>query len=135
MTTFGVAFNTCCRDPRVGAAVPMAGRLAPFPGGEYDALLGPPALIIHGDMDESVPYESAIEAYALLLSPKLLLTHLDGRHVPPYVGTRAAPALAATIDASTAFFDLFLKHERGARERLLAVGGREGVLLEHDLAP
>jgi fermentation-respiration switch protein FrsA (DUF1100 family) len=132
MTTFGVAFNSCCRDSRIGAAVPMAGELVPFPGGEYDPSIGPPVLIIHGDADETVPYSSATEAYELLLPPKLLLTHLGGGHVPPYVGSRSAPALAATIEASIAFFDLFLKREYGARERLQAVGERAGVVLEYD---
>jgi predicted dienelactone hydrolase len=63
MTTFGLAFNTCCGDTRIDAAVPMAGQLLPFPGGEYDPLIGPPLLIIHGDADDSVPYSSAIEAH------------------------------------------------------------------------
>ena len=133
MTTFGVAFNTCCRDPRIDAAVPLAGSLILFPAGEYDPDIGPPVLIVHGDADESVPYESATEAYALLLAPKFLLTHLGGRHVPPYVGSRDAPPVAATIDASIAFFDLFLKHERDALERLIAVGQRAAVTLQYDL--
>jgi fermentation-respiration switch protein FrsA (DUF1100 family) len=89
-------------------------------------------LIIHGDDDESVPYDAAIEAYALAMPPKLLLTHVGGRHVPPYVGGGDPPALAATIDSSTAFFDLYLKNERGAREHLLEVGTRDRVVLEHD---
>lgn len=132
MTTFGVAFHTCCRDPRIGAAVPMAGYLAPYPGGEYAPEIGPPVLIIHGDDDETVPYAGATDAYDLLAPPKLLLTHLGGRHVPPYVADPSAPALRATIDATVAFFDLFLKRERGARERLLAVGTRPAVTLDHD---
>ena len=133
MTTFGVAFNTCCRDQRISAAVPMAGQLVPFPGGEYDPEIGPPVLIIHGDADDTVDYASATEAYVLLLPPKLLLTHQGGGHILPYVGSSDAAAVAATIDASTAFFDLFLKHERGARERFLAVGARERVALQYDL--
>lgn len=131
-TTFGLAFNTCCRDPRIGAAVPMAGQLVPFPMSEYDPHIGPPVLIIHGDADDTVPYAAAIEAYDLLLPPKLLLTHRDGGHILPYVGSSDPAAVAATIDASTAFFDLFLKRERGARERLLAVGMRERVALVYD---
>jgi dienelactone hydrolase len=133
MTTFGIAFNTCCRDRRIGAAVPMAGQLVPFPGGEYDAEIGPPVLIIHGDADDTVDYSSAIEAYAFALPPKLLLTHLGGGHILPYVGSSDAAAVAATIDSSTAFFDLYLKHERGARQRLLAVGTRTRVTLQYDL--
>ena len=126
-------FRMALRVVRIRAAVPMAGQLAPFPGGEYDPSIGPPVLIIHGDVDDTVPYSSATEAYDLLLPPKLLLTHLGGGHVSPYVGSRSAPAVAATIESSIAFFDHFLKHERGARERLLDVGTRAGVVLEYDL--
>jgi len=135
MTTFGIAFNTCCRDRRLGAAVPMAGQLVPFPGGEYDPEIGPPVLIIHGDADDTVDYSSALEAYATVLPPKLLLTHLGGGHILPYVGNGDAAAVAATIDASTAFFDLYLKNERGARERLLAIGTRARVTLQYELEP
>jgi dienelactone hydrolase len=134
LTTFGVTLNTCCRDPRIDAAVPMAGLLWPFPGGEYDGHGAPPTLVIHGDADDSVPYETALTAYDILgATPKALLTLIGGGHILPYVGSSDRPAQLAIIDASTAFFDLFLKHERGARERLLAVGERARVRLETDL--
>jgi dienelactone hydrolase len=129
MTTFGITFNTCCRDSRVGAAVPMAGRLEPFPAGEYDPEIGPPLLIIHGDADDTVAYDAAIAAFDLALQPKCLLTHLGGGHILPYVGAGDPAAVRATIDASTAFFDHYLKHERGALERLTAVGERARVSL------
>jgi predicted dienelactone hydrolase len=133
LTTFGLTLDTCCRDPRIDAAVPMAGLLAPFPGGVYDGAIAPPTLVIHGDADDTVPYDEARTAYDLLRAPKALLTHLGGGHILPYVGSSDRAAQQATIDASIAFFDLYLKHERGARERLLAVGTRERVRLEADL--
>jgi len=131
MTTFGLSMNTCCRDPRIDAAVPMAGNLPPYPGGEYRSELAPPTLIIHGDVDDAVPYADALEAYDLLLPPKFLLTHEGGAHILPYVGTN--PAVAATIESSTAFFDHYLKRERGARQRLLEIDGRDHVALVYDL--
>ena len=133
LTTFGLTLNTCCRDPRIDAAVPMAGLLAPFPGGTYDGAGAPPMLIIHGDADETVDYQDALDAFALLAPPRALLTHVGGGHILPYVGSGDRPAQLATIDAATAFFDLFLKRERGARERLLAVGARARVTLEVEL--
>ncbi len=134
LTTFGLTLNTCCRDPRIDAAVPMAGLWAPFPGGEYDGHGAPPTLIIHGDADDTVPYEDALTAYDILgTTPKALLTHIGGGHILPYVGSSDRDAQRATIDAAAAFFDLFLKHERGARARLLAVGERARVRLETDL--
>ncbi|MDX2167744.1 MAG: hypothetical protein SF182_11795 [Deltaproteobacteria bacterium] len=133
LTTFGLTLNTCCRDRRIEAAVPMAGLLAPFPGGDYAGRGAPPTLVIHGDADDTVPYGDALTAYDLLGAPKALLTHIGGGHILPYVGSGDRAAQLATIDASTAFFDLFLKRERGARERLLAVGARARVTLVADL--
>jgi dienelactone hydrolase len=133
LTTFGLTLNTCCRDARIDAAVPMAGLLAPFPGGDYSGHGAPPTLIIHGDADDTVPYTDALTAYDLLGAPKALLTHIGGGHILPYVGASDRAAQLATIDASTAFFDLYLKHERGARERLIAVGERARVTLVADL--
>jgi len=132
MTTMGIALNTCCRDPRIGAAVPMAGSLIPYPDGMYDGAIGPPLLIIHGDADDTVPYQSALDAYAVAEAPKALLTHIGGGHILPYVGSGDAAAVDATIAASTAWFDLYLKHERGARQRLLALHDNARVRLETD---
>lgn len=133
LTTFGLTLNTCCRDARIDAAVPMAGLLAPFPGGAYDDAIAPPTLVVHGDADDTVPYAAALDAYALLDAPKALLTHLGGGHILPYVGSSDRAAQEATIEAAIAFFDLYLKRERGARERLLAIGDRARVRLETDL--
>lgn len=133
LTTFGLTLDTCCRDARIDAAVPMAGLLWPFPGGDYDGAIAPPTLVIHGDADDTVPYAQALAAYALLAAPRALLTHVGGGHILPYVGSSDRAAQLATIDAATAFFDLYLKRERGARERLLAVGGRQRVRLDADL--
>ncbi|MFN8644090.1 MAG: hypothetical protein U0802_21455 [Candidatus Binatia bacterium] len=115
LTTFGVTLNTCCRDPRIDAAVPMAGLLWPFPGGEYDGAGAPPTLIIHGDADDTVPYDQALTAYALLHAPKALLTHVGGGHILPYVGSSDRPAQQATIDAGSAFFDLYSSASARAR--------------------
>jgi dienelactone hydrolase len=134
MTTFGLTLNSCCRDPRVSAAVPMAGALPSFPLGEYDGKLGPPVLIIHGDADLDLSYTASIEAFAVALAPKCLLTHLGGGHILPYVGANDPAAVQATIDSSTAFFDHYLKHERGALDRLLAVGTRDRIRLQCELA-
>lgn len=130
LTTFGVTLNTCCRDPRIGAAVPMAGLLWAFPGGDYDGAGAPPTLVIHGDADDTVPYAEARAAYATLRAPKALLTLIGGGHILPYVGSGDRDAQRAIIDASTAFFDRYLKRERGARARLRAVGQRPRVRLE-----
>jgi len=61
--------------------VPMAGPLFPFPGGDYDGHGAPPTLIIHGDADDTAPYDDALTYYDLLgTTPKALLTHIGGGH-------------------------------------------------------
>jgi dienelactone hydrolase len=94
LTTFGVTLNTCCRDPRIAAAVPIAGLLWPFAGGAYDGRGAPPTLVIHGDADDTVPYAEARAAYATLNAPKALLTHRGGGHILPYVPACAPSARA-----------------------------------------
>jgi dienelactone hydrolase len=130
ITVFGLAFNSCCADPRIRAAVPMAGRLSPYPG-EYFRTSGPPLLIAHGDADDTVPYASAVEAFERAPRPVLLLTLLGGDHIRPYVTVGARrPTFDATVAATIAFFDHFLKHERGALARLLAVDEMAAARLE-----
>jgi dienelactone hydrolase len=92
MTTMGVAFHTCCVDERIDAAIPMAGRLAAFPDGEYFTGIDTP-----------------------------FLTILGGDHIIPYVAGRNHPQTEPVRLASVAFLDAYLKGRRGALERLLAV--------------
>jgi len=133
VTTFGWAFNTCCADPRIQAAVPMAGALFEFPG-EYFREPGPPVLIIHGDADDTVPYANAEMAFSLAQPPKLLVRLVGGDHIRPYVNVgQRRPTFDATVAATIAFFDHFLKRERGSLDRLLAVDDLEAADLEGQL--
>lgn len=121
VTTWGLTHEACCRDPRIGAAVPMAGMLFDFPGAGFVAD-GPPTLVVHGVLDDTVPWERALEAWDATAPPRALLELPRGDHILPYVklGGRT-PELQATIDATVAFLDLELKRERGSLDRLLAV--------------
>lgn len=132
MTTMGFAFHTCCTDPRIDAAIPMAGRLAGFPDGEYSFAAGPPILVVHGDVDETVPYADGRAIYDAASAPRYLLTILGGGHIIPYVAGPTNPQTEPVRRAIVAFFDRYLKGRPEARERLLAVDDLEVATVESD---
>jgi len=73
LTTYGLGYAACCRDPRVDAAFTFAGLRLPFDGGPYD-WDGPPLLLVHGDADPLVPYRMSEEILAELPGTGYLLT-------------------------------------------------------------
>ncbi|MGI8796036.1 MAG: alpha/beta hydrolase family protein [Acidimicrobiia bacterium] len=124
VTTFAVTYNTCCRDPRIDAAITMAGARFPYDG-EYE-LAGVPLLLFHGDADPSLPYAGSVEAYADAAAPKFFVTVLGGGHSPPFEDDDD-PAdemvTAVTID----FWNLFLAALPGARQALLGDATVDGL--------
>ena len=109
MITLAVAGNTCCHDPRVKAAVVLAGRETPFGSGQFWARIRTPVLLIHGDADASVTYADGRRAYASAPPPRFLLTVLDGDHGTPYTGDPGHPQARLVSDAALDFFGHYLK--------------------------
>jgi dienelactone hydrolase len=110
VTVLGLTDNTCCRDPRVMAAVAMAGDIVSFPGGEYTNKGTPPLLLLHGDQDQIVPYQGSRAAFSMGAPPKFLVTLLGGDHNGPFLDPSTAfqTVVATTLD----FFDCYLKGKR-----------------------
>jgi dienelactone hydrolase len=117
--TMGVAFNTCCRDPRIRAGVLMAVDPPTLYHGDYFVPPVPPVLVIHGDRDESLPYAGGRRAYETADPPKFFLTVLGGDHS----SAASEVVLPATID----FFDTYLKKRPGGLKRLKVDADRPGV--------
>jgi dienelactone hydrolase len=122
VTTLGVAANSCCLDRRIDAAVPMAGVQAPFPGGTFHPRGTPPLMLLHGDADGVVPFAASTVAYSQARPPKVLVTLLGAPHTPFF-----PPWLDPTVGTTTAFFDRYLKGDRGAVRRLLRAGDVPGI--------
>lgn len=126
--TMGVAFNSCCRDERIRAGVLMSVDPPTLYRGDYFVPPAVPALFIHGDQDESLPYQGGRRAYAKAEPPKFLLTVIGGDHNWPFTGAQspagAGVVLAATID----FFDTYLKGRPDGLRRLEADTDRAGVV-------
>jgi predicted dienelactone hydrolase len=120
VTTLGVAWNKCCQDPRIDAAIAISGIRAPFPDGAYFTGERVPLLLIHGTADGTVPYAGSRAAYEAAAPPKYLLTLHGAGHVP-FFG-----AYDSVVDNTVvAFFDAYLVH-RGRLE-IERVGNVDGV--------
>ncbi len=130
ITTLGLVANTCCHDPRISAAVVMAGATEGYPGGHYDFSLAPPLLLVHDTDDELVPYAGAVSEFDEDQQPKGLLT-IEG--VPAgdagdigagHMASAAAlgPAAPTVIRVTTDFFRAYLDHDHAALEAIAADG-------------
>ena len=124
ITTLGLVANTCCKDPRVKAAVVMAGTTEGFPSGRYEIDKAPPLLLVHGTADDLVPYRSAVIVFNQARGPKGLMIVHGGDH--DSAAGLEAPSGASVIRATTDFFDAYLRHDPGALPRLSG-DGRRGV--------
>ena len=122
MTTLGVAYNTCCTDPRIKAAVPISGVEAPFPGGSFVYASRAPLLLIHGDADATVPYRGSEGAYRDASAPKFLLTIVHGPHTP-FAGAAGEVIVKVMVD----FFDHYLKGRDGSLEAITRQGNVAGT--------
>src|SRR5579885_846580 len=76
--TMGVAFNTCCRDPRIGAGVLLAVDPPTLYQGDYFVPPSPPVLFVHGDQDQDLPYAHGRLAYARAEPATFFITDLGG---------------------------------------------------------
>ncbi|HEY3703207.1 MAG TPA: hypothetical protein VGL32_13180 [Acidimicrobiales bacterium] len=124
ITAAEVAYNTCCRDPRISAAILMAGAAIGVPGGSYFPPGSAPMLAIQGGADHS---NNPVNGLRLYLSdgggPRYLLTLPGASHEGPFMGGGPAADVvqAATID----FFGRYLK--TGTASSLMHDGSVPGV--------
>jgi dienelactone hydrolase len=121
--------NSCCRDPRVRAAVSLAGSLQFNPGVPAFPLAGyftpppVPLLLVHGDADTMNPYNRSVSAYAAATPPKFFLTILGGDHRTPYESKPTTdPSARAVVTVTTDFLDQYLKGDPSAAARLTRHG-------------
>jgi dienelactone hydrolase len=108
ITATEVAYNTCCRDPRISAAIVMAGAAIGVPGGSYFPPGSAPLLAIQGDADHSNNPQNSLGLYlGDGGGPKYLLDLPGASHEGPFMdgGSAADVVQEATID----FFDRYLK--------------------------
>ena len=105
-------------DPRVDAVVadapdPMTGQIAAS---------RVPLLLIQGNADSVVPYESSMEVFHQVMAPCTYLTLLGADHLPPIAG-----GTAWTSDVDTSVAD-FLDAESAGRTLPSSLPGELGAL-------
>jgi dienelactone hydrolase len=109
-TVYGIAFDGCCRDDRVDAALVMAGYLLPFDGAnEFPSV---PLLIIHGNGDAR-----GREPYQMASPPKYLMTLERPTHSPPFEDT-PDPADELVVTVTVDFWNAYLYGQRAAIDAL-----------------
>jgi fermentation-respiration switch protein FrsA (DUF1100 family) len=124
-TTYGVAFNSCCRDRRIDAVITMDAVRLPFGDGR-ETIRGTPLLLIHIKGDPVVAFSFSQAVYDEAPPPKYLMTLNQGIHFEPYEDF-PSPHDGAVIAASTAFWDGYLKNDRAARRRVVTAGTQAGL--------
>jgi hypothetical protein len=137
ITTLGLVANSCCRDPRVNAAVVMAGTTEGLGRGHYQFGKAPPLLVVQDLHDGLIPYADAVAVYNQAQGPKALLA-LDWDSPSDAAGSTAhmaasgviGPTSGPVIKSTTAFLNAFLKHEHGAL-RHVSTDGRSSLSTVH----
>lgn len=124
--SLATAASTCCRDPRVRAAVILSGaELAAF-GGRYYAAGSPPLLVTQGDADPINVPGCSVGLYDQAPAPKYYLDMFGQSHLPPYTQPGAVrDHVAATV---LGFLGHYLLHRPGALAAMQRAGTVPGVM-------
>ena len=101
--TLAVAADSCCRDPRVQAAVILSGAELTSFGGTYFSAGAPPLLVTQGSADAINPPACSAQIYDNAASPKYYLDLLGAQHKTPYVS--AGPDREIVSRVITEFLD------------------------------
>ena len=125
VTAAAAAFNTCCIDLRIRASVVLTGGSFGFDG-QWFPPGTPPVMFVHATADEVNPYSASTSMFAQAQSPKYLFTIEGGSHLEVYVDP---PWEEHVARAMVAFFDLYLKADPAAADRLAAEGAQPGYSL------
>jgi predicted dienelactone hydrolase len=128
MTVLAWTENTCCRDPRVDAAVIIDGTETKFGSGKFFKGRTTPILVIHGTADKTIPYSAGKQIYQDAKPPKFFVSLIGAPHVsfeqvgPP--GTKAPKWQNVDVDTVFDFLNGELDHDPAAL-RLLAKAGQQ----------
>ena len=124
-------------DKRLRAAIPISSILNPLSGASAFSRPMVPLLLIHGDLDQTVPYSiGSVATFAAAPSPKALLTIRNGNHTFGLGrSSNPSPAVgAAVVSAMVDFLDRYLKDDPTGINRLQSLATGQPGLLRFDAA-
>lgn len=107
-TVLALVGNSCCRDPRISAAIILAGEMAPGFTTKFFTTPTPPLLFVHARDDDVVPYAAGARAFAAAHAPKYFMTLPRGGHLSPYFGP-ANPEGSVVLTVTNQFLDRYLR--------------------------
>jgi dienelactone hydrolase len=116
IAALAVAYDTCCRDPAVRAALVFAGEEEVLGPGSYFAAGGPPLLAAQGTADTINPPAYSYQLYQDAPHPKYLLVLEGADHLGPFSDSPAYEPIVART--STDFLDAYLDGDQAALARL-----------------
>jgi fermentation-respiration switch protein FrsA (DUF1100 family) len=128
-TALAVAYNSYFRDPRVRAAIVLAGAEIPGLSGYAFTRGAAPLLAVQGTADTVNPPYLTETFFQAAQRPKYLLTLPGAEHLPPY--SEQQPQLRVVERVSTAFLDAYLKRKGETSQRLEALGNVATTALLH----
>jgi dienelactone hydrolase len=115
MTVYGLVSNTCCRDPRITAAVLLAAVRREFDAGRYVSQ-HVPVMLIQGDAD--IGYHNSVAGYRSLAAPKWFITLHGSTHSPPFEVPRG-PEGPLVDRATTEFWERYFGGPPGAEQQIM----------------
>jgi fermentation-respiration switch protein FrsA (DUF1100 family) len=125
ITTYGLAYNSCCTHAGIKAAFPIAGAASAFPRETFFAD-NTPLLAIHGDHDDTVSYSSGHDAWERAQAPKYFLTVINGEHSSEARGG-TTPKQRVVAESILLFLDAYVRGNRDALTELTAIGDTSGL--------
>ncbi len=108
LTALAVAYNSCCRDPRIAATVTIEGPVGDLPNGTYEWST-PPLLIVLGDNDPLIPATTGPQLLSKFAGKAYLLTIRGGGHGGGMDATD--PAHTAVLRTELDFLNAYLSHD------------------------
>lgn len=124
VTAAAVAYNSCCADPRVGAAIILSGAESDFRGTWFGGA-SPPLLAVHGDADTVNPLPSSERLYSSSNTDSFLVTVTGGTHLEPFTNDPVRSLVGRVV---VDFLDTELRREPAALSRLRTDANVAGVL-------
>ena len=121
MTTYGAAYNSCCTQPRIDAALVLSGVEAPFPDGDYTDRPAIPLLLAHGDLDATIVSSSSDDLFSKATGPVAFVRYPEGTHSSILRDENGELLLRASL----AWLDRWLLDDVDALDDLTSRGRRE----------